>query len=455
MVEFAELAAIRLGYGLSPHHPPPETAEDLLSSVAAAGPEAQGGVSTQDGRLVQMATADIRKGPLPDPEKKQELKRIRQMAQDLHDGAVQTAFARAIDAPVGFGERLAAFWSDHFTVRGATPQTKVLVAAMMDEAIRPNLGGSFADLLIAADTHPAMLHYLNQIGSVGPNSAFAKGARRRNLGLNENLAREMIELHTIGVGGAYSQQDVTQLAELLTGLTYETRRDLGFLPARAEPGAEIVLGRRYGGDGPARIGDIHAVMRDLALTPGTATHLARKLAVHFVSDTPPEPLVARLAAVYREGGGQLMPVYRALIDSPELAEGFRGKVRPPQEFVIASARALGVTREQVQALPPQDFRRLYVNPLRGMGQPWGQPDGPNGWPEEAEAWITPQGLAARIGWSLRIPGRLTRPLPDPRSFLRTALGTTAGADLEWAVPRAENAAEAVSLILSSPDFNRR
>jgi uncharacterized protein (DUF1800 family) len=355
-------------------------------------------------------------------------------------------FARAVGSDDQYRERLVAFWADHFTVTARNRIERALPGVLVDEAIRPHVTGRFADMLRAVTTHPAMLVYLNQEASIGPGSP--KGKRQKK-GLNENLARELLELHTLGVGAGYTQDDVRQLAELLTGLTVGLE---GFVfdAKRAEPGAETVLGVRYDGKGER---PILQALDDLAARPETAAHLARKLAVHFVADDPDEGLVDDLAAVFRDGGGDLRRVSEALAAHPKTETGT--KARQPFDFLVASFRALGVGPDFILGLEPKGFRRLILDPLQAMGQPFQQAPGPDGWPEREADWITPQGLAARIDWAMEAPQRLVRPLPDPRDFLSRALGGRAGEKLAWAVGAAEAARDGVGLVLSSPEFNRR
>ncbi|CAM5394543.1 hypothetical protein FALB51S_02097 [Frigidibacter albus] len=366
-------------------------------------------------------------------------------------GARRLTLARAVDAQIGFRERLLQFWTDHFTARPRGPDMGPMAQVFAEEAIRPHLAGRFADMLKAADTHPLMLVYLDQTVSVGPNSQ----AGRKGGGLNENLAREMLELHTLGVGGSYGQADVRQLALLLTGLFWTYRAGWAFDPTRAEPGAETVLGESYGGAVPADVSEIHAALEDLALHPDTGRHLAWKLAVHFTSDDPDAGMVEDMAAAYARGGGALMPVYAAMLDHPAAWETFGAKTRQPQDFLVAALRSLGVSGAQVAQLAPGAVNNHLLGPLRRMGQPFAGPPGPDGWPEAASSWITPQGLAARIDWAMTAPRHWTRPLPDPRHLLRAALDDAAGERLVWAVGRAETAAEGAGLVLASPDFNRR
>lgn len=370
-----------------------------------------------------------------------------QAADALALRGAKAILARAIGSDDPFRERLVAFWADHFTTAPRNRMERPLPAILIDEAIRPHVAGTFADMLRAVTTHPAMLIYLNQEASFGPGSP--KGKRQKK-GLNENLARELLELHTLGVGADYSQDDVRQLAELLTGLAVGPE---GFVfdAKRAEPGAETVLGVRYDGKGMA---PIHAALDDLAARPETAAHLAGKLAVHFVADAPDAALVGALQATFRDTGGDLLAVSRALVAHPA-AQGPGVKARQPFDFMVAAFRALGVSPDLVISAEPRGFKRLVLGPLEAMGQPFHQAPGPDGWPEAEADWITPQGLAARISWAMQAPQRLVRPLPDPRAFLASALGERAGEELVWAVGAAESARDGVGLVLASPAFNRR
>ena len=459
-IGFPELAAIRLGYGLSPLTPPPADAEAVLASAARTGPGPDA-VSLDAARELILQLREL--GAAREMGGEAGLAEYRAYAQKLGRMSLQDLqrrMARAVDDPVGFGERLVQFWSDHFTARPLGAAQQPLGLAFVDEAIRPHVNGRFEDMFFAADTHPMMLTYLNQIESRGPNSTFAIKHKAKGLGLNENLAREAMELHSMGVGAPYAQTDVRELAELLTGLTYNHVKGFAYSPQMAEPGAETVLGKSYGGDKNSKdkqagLKDIRAALRDIARRPETAQHLSRKLAVHFMSDNPPEDLVQALAATWRDTQGDLAQVYRVLVTHPALAATLRQKVRQPYDLVIAGFRALGITGARIAALEFPASARMTFNILHSMGQPWGQQRGPDGWPEEAEAWIAPQLLAARINWSLRMPRVMLEQLPDPRELMRTAFGGTQSEQLAWAVPKAETAAEGVALILASSDFNRR
>lgn len=349
----------------------------------------------------------------------------------------------------GFRERLTAFWADHFTVRGKVGVMRRGAAAYVEQSIRPHVAGRFSDMLRAVAVAPMMLHYLDQGQSVGPNSP--AGRRRSGRGLNENLAREMLELHTLGVAGGYDQADVRGFAELLTGLSYRPNTGFRFRPNWAEPGGETLLGVTYGGDGPARLEDIFAALEDLARHPDTAQHLAQKIAVHFVGDAPDPAMVQDMAAAYRASDGALLPLYQAMLEHPAAWDG-PGNVKPPMDFVASSLRALGV--REVPLRNQRQMEMLYHNPLALMGQPWEEPAGPDGWPEEDSAWITPQRLAGRLQWAMNVPQVVAKPLPDPRRFVHTALGELAGDTVVQAAARAETRAQGIGVILASPDFQR-
>ncbi|MGX9350972.1 DUF1800 domain-containing protein [Shimia sp. W99] len=357
----------------------------------------------------------------------------------------------------GFRERLVEFWFDHFSATGKNREFKKLVFPYMETAIRPHLSGRMENLLTAVVTHPMMLHFLDQSASVGPNSAFAQKRAEKNVlrGLNENLAREILELHTLGVDGPYGQEDVRQLAELLTGLVATPSRRTEFRNARSEPGAETVLGRSYGGDAGA-IDDIHAVLRDLARHPSTAAHLSWKLARHFVSDRPDPGLVKAMTGTYLETDGVLAAVYETMLrhDASWGDLGAQGNAKRPFTFVASSMRALGVQAERTREIEPGRARQIVLTPMSLMGQPRETPPGPQGWPEEDAHWVTPQGVAARLQWAMSAPSLLSDPLPDPREFVVQALGPRAPADVVFAAKAAEDRRIGTALVLMSPAFQR-
>jgi uncharacterized protein (DUF1800 family) len=449
MIDTPTLAAFRFGYGL----PYANTSSPKAMLAALAGPDDMAVQHPTMGlteALPLMARAfEARKMARKDKMLGDEYKSAIRAVTLAAEADIRAQFARALDAQDGFRERLVAFWADHFTTKARSAMERGLPGAMIHDAIRPHISGRFADMLIAATLHPAMLSFLDQSASTGPNSPVGQ---RRKRGLNENLARELLELHSLGVGANYSQTDVRQMALLLTGLESNPLKGFQFHANRAEPGAEVVLGKPYGGDGLA---PIKAALTDLAHRPETAAHIANKLAVHFVADQPNPEMVAALTRAYLDSGGDLQRVYAAMLDHPAAWAPERVKARQPVEFVLAALRAFGMTGTALLRMGRGQFLRMILRPMRLMGQEWQQPIGPDGWSEDAAAWITPQGLGARITWAMEVPGRLMTPMPDPVAFARTALGTAADERLLWAVARAESKREGVGLVLASPAFNRR
>ncbi|MEO0390215.1 MAG: DUF1800 domain-containing protein [Pseudomonadota bacterium] len=371
--------------------------------------------------------------------------------QDMWRWMGQTLLRRA-HSPTPFRERLVGFWGDHFAARGKVGVLRRGTAPYHEDGIRPFIAGRFADLLQSAVMHPLMLHYLDQDKSVGPASFRGKRSEGR-AGLNENLAREVLELHTLGVDGPYTQQDVTQLAELFTGLSAVAERGFVFRKNFVEPGAETVLGVTYANK--AALGPIRAVLEDLARHPATARHLARKLAVHFVSDAPDPGLVDHVAQRYADTGGDLSQVYAALLEHPAAWTAEGANIKPPEDFVASAMRALAVKPEVITPLRERQFRMHFALPLQVMGQAWQRFDGPDGWPEDDSVWTSPAGVAGRVQWAMGAPSRLATPLPDPRQFVDTALGPRATPDVVFAAGAAESQAEAIGIVLMSPAFQRR
>ncbi|SUZ32071.1 hypothetical protein ROE7235_01823 [Roseibaca ekhonensis] len=360
---------------------------------------------------------------------------------------LRAQLAHMIATPVGFRERLVAFWANHFAADTRNGHFRFARASFVHDAIRPHIAGNFATLLRAAVTHPVMQNYLNQNVSVGP---FSQVGRRSGRGLNENLARELLELHTLGAG--YTQADVTQMARLLTGVTFDLEAGYKFDPRIAEPGLIEIFGKRYGGR-PMFERHVTDALDDLALRPETAAHLAGKLARHFVSDAPDPQLVAHMQASYLASGGDLRALYTAMLEHPAAWAAPLGKARSPMLWVAASLRATGVTPEQILTLTDRDTRRDLRGPLQAMGQAWETVPSPAGYDDSARGWITAQAMAARITWAMGLADRLPQP-PDPRDFVTTAMGDMASPQLARAARGAETRGQGVGIILSSPDFNR-
>jgi len=368
------------------------------------------------------------------------LQALRQMQRE--DTLSWVAQAAASDS--GFRERLANFWANRLTVAGTKTELVYLVQPFRDEVVRPHLTGRFADMLLASVWHPAMMLYLDQASSVGPQSPFGL---RKHAGLNENFARELLELHTMGAG--YSQADVTEAARLLTGLTYTLQGGV-FDPDRAEPGAKSVLGQSYGEGAD----EIARFVEDLALRPQTAHSVALALARHFLADQPPAALVDDMARIYLAADSALLPVCRRLLADPAAFDPVLHKIRSPHEFVVASLRAFDLTGAETiaQGGPKGGFR---VEPaLTRMGQPIYRPRGPDGWPDSAREWISPPFLVARLDWAERL-ARLRGGRADPVALAHHVLGDLARPDTLRAVGQAEQRWEGVAVLLGSPDFMRR
>jgi uncharacterized protein (DUF1800 family) len=380
------------------------------------------------------------------------------------DADVKSRLATAATTQRPFAERLAMFWSNHFTVSMAKASARGMVGAFEREAIRPHVAGSFENLLKSAVKHSGMLRYLDNALSAGPNSrvvaVLARRAERRAddeqprvprlSGLNENLAREVLELHTLGVQGGYTQADVTEFARVLTGWRVPGPNQMNelrngdatlFDPAWHEPGHKVVLGKTYR-EGAQALDD---VLHELAHHPSTARFVALKLARHFVADDPPRSLVERLAASYTRSGGDLPALYHTLVDAPESWEPPLVKLKTPEEFVLSSARVLN--------LGDRIVARGRDAGISTMGQRVHAAPSPAGWPDRAEEWLGPEAVWKRVEWATRLAERIG-PV-DARSIARTSLGPLLTPATATQIERAADSAQALTLLLMSSEFQRR
>nr|WKF61165.1 hypothetical protein HUO10_005695 [Paraburkholderia busanensis] len=415
------------------------------------------------------ATQSAAQTPPPDPAqtaRQAERKAMRGEIVDLYRSSVNARVASALTTQTPFVERLVHFWANHFAVSTEKPGVAALAGSFEAEAIRPHVLGRFEDMLVAVERHPAMQLFLDQTRSVGPDSMAALRAEQRNperkRGLNENLAREIMELHTLGVRSGYSQDDVTEFARALTGWSVAAgpganananARRFGAQPDAApgsfvfraalhEPGSRTIMGRRYDQPGEEQA---LAVLHDLAASPATAQHIGGKLARHFVGDNPPPGVSERLAGVFARSGGDLPAVYRALLDSHEAWSPTPLKFKTPWEWTISSMRGLGW----------QDLGNLQTAPLlTQLGQPVWRPGSPAGYDDIAASWAAPDALVRRVEMAQRFASRVGDRL-DARALGQTLTAGSLSAPTATAVGRAESASTAIALLLVSPDFQRR
>jgi uncharacterized protein (DUF1800 family) len=380
--------------------------------------------------------------------------RLPQFLRPIYVAEVSARLRHALSTGQPFLERLTQFWTNHFAISIDKQFLAGLAGSFEREAIRPYVLGGFADMLLAVETHPAMQLYLDNYLSVGPHSPLAQRRARREaprVGINENLAREILELHTLGVGGGYTQQDVTTFAQVLSGwsIAGDGGRFAAGEPGRFvfrsevhEPGAKVVLGRRYPDQGFAQGA---AVLRDLAHEPATAHFIAGKLARHFIADEPPVQAVAQLADAFTRSGGHLPSVYGALIDAREAWLQPLAKYKTPAEYVVSTFRGLAVPVE-VDHAPLAAFEIL--------GQRTWQPGSPAGWPDRSADWDGASALMKRIQWADAVGARLGS-RRDAAELAPQLLGANLTGATRQSVAHAASAAQALTLLLAAPEFMRR
>ena len=374
----------------------------------------------------------------------------------LRDAYVEAAGLRtsaALSSANPFMERLVHFWSNHFAISIDKAATLGFAGPFEFEAIRPNVLGTFGAMLSAVEHHPAMLLYLDQAESIGPDSMLGTRTARRGKqrGLNENLAREILELHTLGVRTGYSQADVTEFARALTGWTVgglakqPALRGPGpqywFAEPIHQPGARMIMGKRYGQSGEAQA---QAVLDDLAVHPATARHIATKLARHFAADVPPPALVARLEQTFLATRGDLPSLYRVLISAPEVWDG-AAKFRNPWDWTLAALRAC-----QIKVVPGKSA----ATTLQQLGQAIWKPGSPAGYDDTAASWAGPDALVRRVEVAQRLAQRSGAGI-DARALAQRLFGGALTSSTATAIQRAESGEQALALLLSSPEMMRR
>ena len=372
--------------------------------------------------------------------------------REAYVAAVGARTSNALQTTAPFVERLVHFWSNHFAVSVDKLLIVGLAGGFEADAIRPHVLGRFEDLLLAVVRHPAMLLYLDQAQSTGPGSPAAQRGgdrQQRPRGLNENLAREILELHTLGVRSGYSQDDVTEFARALTGWTLPaddatagTPTTFRFVPAMHEPGARTVLGRSHADAGEPQA---RAILHDLVTAPATARHIALKLARHFVADDPPPALVQRLADTFARTGGDLPSLYQSLITAPEAWQPGNAKFKSPWEWAVSGHRALG----RQEMAPAQ-----AVNLMNQLGQPVWRPGSPAGYDDRHATWAAPDALLRRVEVAQRTAAQAGASV-DARALGPRVLPGVLGDATAGAIARAESGPTALALLLVSPEFLRR
>jgi uncharacterized protein (DUF1800 family) len=368
---------------------------------------------------------------------------------------VAARYQSAVGTDFPFHERLVHFWSNHFAVSADKQPLPALAGSLENEVIRAHLSGNFYDMLLAVEKHPAMLLYLDNQRSVGPASAMGVRAARRNTkrktGLNENLAREILELHTVGVNGGYTQAHVTDFARALTGWSIGNdrgRRPSGspgkfhFREAIHQPGSVTVLSKTYSQTG---VRQAEAILKDLAVHPETARHIATKLTRHFVADDPPAAMIDRLAKVFLDSDGDLKSLHKALVTSEDAWKHTHAKYKTPDDFLVSTLRALNHTPRK----PQQVFSALEM-----MGQTPYQPGSPAGWPDTAAHWGGADSLYKRIEWANKLASVAGNRI-NPVELADDVLGVSLDSGSRKAIARAESVEQGLTLLLVSPDFQRR
>ena len=432
----AVVAAVRFGLGARPGD---------LEAIEAQGPRRWLDAQLEPRALAE-PLADLpgaRQGVLELMEGRgageEERREVRRQIRDRFaaEAAVHLEVAAGTEAPLH--ERLVAFWANHFTVSIRRGQVTSVAWSFEREVVRRHLGGTFEQMLLASTRHPAMLAYLDNLGSIGPDS---RAGQRRGRGLNENLAREILELHTLGVQGGYGQADVEALAQLLTGWSLDP--DTGeatFYPHRHQPGPKVLLGTTHEGEGER---DGVAALAALAHHPSTARHLATKLARHFVADEPPPAAVEEIEAAFLDSGGHLPAVHRAILGLEAAWSPALTKLKTPWELVVSTTRALAQRREGTG--------RWMLSSLRAMGQLPYQAPSPQGWADVAAEWLGPEAMLGRLDFVARAAA--VAPLVEAGARAESVLGPILGTATRRALA-SEGGTDAVAILLASPEFQRR
>jgi uncharacterized protein (DUF1800 family) len=444
------IAAHRFGLGARPGEIEAASGQPkawLMGQLESPPPQPQplNGVAFQSSAALVPGVLEVRK--MAADQKK--LLEVFKTYLELYVREMGARFALGFTTDKPFAERLVWFWSNHFTVSAQNPRDIMFAGAFEREAIRPNITGRFEDLLLAVVRHPAMLLYLDNAQSLGPDSMVGLLTGK---GLNENLGRELLELHTLGVDGGYTQADVIAMAKLLTGWSLDpsgSGTGFKYYPARHEPGAIVLRGKTYPGGEDGGI----AAIRDLAQDPATARHIARKFAVHFVADDPPAASFERLEKNFLQTRGDLRALAETAVNDPAAWKPGTGKMRSPVEYVTASMRLVGWPRTTVADEKDKQVKGIMAA-TRLMGEFPLAPPSPKGWPDQSDAWSGPDAVLNRIEWARELGNRLPNGF-DAVAVADGALGPLLRPATRAAMTNAANSGEAIALLVASPEFQRR
>ncbi|HEY4213173.1 MAG TPA: DUF1800 domain-containing protein [Steroidobacteraceae bacterium] len=422
--------------------PPVVTGADLQSSASIIAQSLQLRRQIRDAKRGDAQVAAFMKVP--------------QLYRPIYMSEVTARLQQAVSTDRPFVERLTQFWTNHFAVSVDKVVVLGVAGALEREAIRPHVLGRFTDLLLAVEQHPAMLLYLDNFISVGPHSTaaslVARRQAKRQVGINENLGREILELHTLGVGAGYTQKDVTTFAEVITGWSVGGERGgrfehgepgrFEYRPQIHEPGAKVVLGKRYPDTG---LGQGEAVLRDVAANPATARFIATKLVRHFVADDPPSRAVDRVAQAFLASAGDLPTVYRALVSCAEAWNEPLSKYKTPSDYIVSSFRGLDL---------PIGNGRGGLGSFEVLGQRTYSPGSPAGWPDKSADWDGSSALMKRIEWADAVGQRIGSKR-DAAAVAPQILGATLASTTSKALGRAASGSQALTLLLAAPEFMRR
>ena len=379
------------------------------------------------------------------------MRELRREAQRVMRDLTAQRILRAAESECQLNEVMVDFWMNHFNVYAGKGIDRFLLTSYERDTIRPHIWGSFEDLLMASAKSPAMLFYLDNARSVAaPENRRGMASMAKRGGLNENYAREIMELHTLGVDGGYTQSDVTELARTLTGWSIARKTgEFVFRRPLHDQQAKTVLGVKLPAGGGIEEGE--RMIRFLAAHPSTARHIAYKLSQRLVADEPPPALVERVAKRFTETRGNLRETVKAVITSPEFNDPkyYRVKVKSPFEYVVSAVRAVGGTI--VNPIP-------LARELQKMGQPLYHAQPPTGYSDEAEAWVNSGALVARINFAIalaanKLPGVRVALSGDPL----TLAGTDLGADTRRTIAerKTDDPAVIAALVIGSPEFQRQ